>query len=1256
MLESIVSNPIVLGIIANALYDLTKGEGRLADVVKNLDEKLWPKLEALNEPAAKVFQDERHRQLIAKLEAHQTEKTKQSLIAVGEEFGRILSLKEDEVLQEGISVIWENFEQKDSMLIAEMLMSGFASLNMEISEMKALLEDIKAQRLAESKAQQLALNAPAIEVHLEKLFTEDGNTYRSRVSTANGQEIITNDFEYHPEHLVHLEMERYFEKEIRREKPDVLRNLKTDGVPVDREGSLISYGKRLYGYLFGDGKDFSSFLKFDKSYRNGACLNIQTTNEAAELLCVPWEYLHDGEQALALNGKFFVQRTPLGLEKVEIPRLPRPLKILVVVSSPTDAAELNTEKEIAVIQDALDDAVRLGTVKLDFLEEATLENLRLALRTEEYHVLHYTGHGGWDAEKEVGVLVLEKDDGTSDAATVADLQTAFSGASSLRLVVLSGCMTAKTSEQDAFSGVATGLLRNGLPAAVAMQFPILDESGIELARAFYTSLGKGKSVEETLFLARLAMKDRKDGPKTDWGVPALYLRTSGMRLIAPTAKPKEAEPEVLKNYGGLPLPKGFAGRVQERRQIRAALRDKDKTVVYVRGIGGIGKSSVAAKILERPGVELDGMSVISCDRENLTFGEVLQKLASFIQGRVGSAKNVEAAQILLDSGRDISERVFDMAELISNRRYLFVFDNFETLMESVDVAAGSVPPCCHGGATLRWRVKDEELREFFNALLRARWRSTCLFTCRYGWEELSKLPAGSFLEIELPALTRGQALMLMNNLPRLQNEKLPDKLAAYKKVGGHPKTIELLEGFLADHTLAEVLSNEEIGEQLTQEWEQYFLRTLLEQLSEDERKRLAGLCVFSAAFGLDAVKAFDGNLALMNRLRSLSLAQQEVPTPEGKSRYSIHPVVREGVFSKLSKEDKDWLHLQAAEYYEARIKRQDARNEVEGMQLALEWRSHLFAAGFYEKAVKIVGQVWEILDRWGHRDLAKDLLRQSIVTLKSANKAVAQGNLATLLADEGRLDEALQTYEVVYQIFEALNTKQQMAAVLNQQGNIYRLQENYEQAIAKYEASLKINRGIENEKGQAISLHQLSMIYHIQGGQAAGEATQQLYEKALQTSEEGIEIAQKLGNDQSTAAMLHQQGLTLIYLSRRDEAYQRFVESLQIKERINDQSGKADTLGEIGRLLRDIGQLGKAVDAFNRALEIRQRLGYPQKIGISLEHLGIVHELQEEYDAALEKYGQALTLYRQYYQLGVPNVERHITRVRSKMELMRVGR
>ena len=88
------------------------------------------------------------------------------------------------------------------------------------------------------------------------------------------------------------------------------------------------------------------------------------------------------------------------------------------------------------------------------------------------------------------------------------------------------------------------------------------------------------------------------------------------------------------------------------------------------------------------------------------------------------------------------------------------------------------------------------------------------------------------------------------------------------------------------------------------------------------------------------------------------------------------------------------------------------------MGRSLAWHEHLFAAGEYEAADDIVNAVWLVLARWGERDRAKALLRGSIETLEGGNKAVAQGNLATLLMDEGKLAEALATYEAVYRTFE----------------------------------------------------------------------------------------------------------------------------------------------------------------------------------------------------------------------------------------------
>ena len=84
----------------------------------------------------------------------------------------------------------------------------------------------------------------------------------------------------------------------------------------------------------------------------------------------------------------------------------------------------------------------------------------------------------------------------------------------------------------------------------------------------------------------------------------------------------------------------------------------------------------------------------------------------------------------------------------------------------------------------------------------------CIFTGRYRWAALDeRLGRGSAVEAHLPGLTLSQAVMLMDNLPRLRRQPLAIKAAVYRKVGGHPKSIELLEGWLAYGQVTDLLND-----------------------------------------------------------------------------------------------------------------------------------------------------------------------------------------------------------------------------------------------------------------------------------------------------------------------------------------------------------------------------------------------------------------------------------------------------------------
>jgi tetratricopeptide (TPR) repeat protein len=346
---------------------------------------------------------------------------------------------------------------------------------------------------------------------------------------------------------------------------------------------------------------------------------------------------------------------------------------------------------------------------------------------------------------------------------------------------------------------------------------------------------------------------------------------------------------------------------------------------------------------------------------------------------------------------------------------------------------------------------------------------------------------------------------------------------------------------------------------------------------------------------------------------------------QAQERYLVHPVVREYLLAQQSAADRRELHTWAAAYFgrpfvqaareyltqhaprtteadieslaryqvvEAYVSQTNDMNQARAaMDRALRWHAHLFAAEAYDPADDIVNAVWAVLARWGERDRAKALLRGSIATLEGFTKAVAQGNLATLLQQEGKLGEALAIHEELFTTFEALDAKQQMAAVLAQISIVFQMQGEIPPAIDRQKKALTIRREIDDEEGQAISLHQLSMLHRMQGD----------LETALARSREAETLDRKRGDQAGLAADLHEQGLIFTDLARaaeddaeaarhRETAAERFQEAYEVARRIGDEAGAAKSLGELGKLLRDAGECQLNV---RLNLDIKTKIWYP---------------------------------------------------------------
>ena len=262
--------------------------------------------------------------------------------------------------------------------------------------------------------------------------------------------------------------------------------------------------------------------------------------EVPELADLPWEFLLDTSL-----DRFFAQsnQTPIVRyiemsERIKPIIVNLPLQLLMMVSSPTDYPRLDVERERSRLEEALDSLIKSGKVRVKWLENPTLADLHHCLQEGDYHVFHFIGHGGFDKGREEGVLVLEDEQGRGWLADPHRIGTILHDHPSLRLAVLNSCEGARNSLNDPFAGVAAGLIRQGVPAVVAMQFEITDEAAITFADEFYAAIAQGFPVDAAVAEARKAIYIHND---IEWGAPVLYMRSPDGVLFDLTQKPAAEE-------------------------------------------------------------------------------------------------------------------------------------------------------------------------------------------------------------------------------------------------------------------------------------------------------------------------------------------------------------------------------------------------------------------------------------------------------------------------------------------------------------------------------------------------------------------------------------------------------------------------------------------------------------------------------------------------------------------------------------------
>lgn len=260
--------------------------------------------------------------------------------------------------------------------------------------------------------------------------------------------------------------------------------------PGDGHGELLTAaGAGLFHWLIGR-LETHLRVAWDRAEHHGRGLRLRLSIDPPEINAWPWELLHDPQRdrtfatSIATPLVRYLDRSDQfgGLTDL---KADLPLKMLLILPK---SADLNLVKERSVIEQAiipLDDVLKLKVIE----GAVTRARFADALITDDYEIVHGSGHGSF--ADGVGYIGLNNADGSPDWVDGQVMGRFVVNCKSLKLGVLNVCSSAKVDEGRAFQGLAPQLVRAGVPAVVAMQYPLSDDAAMTFAEEFYRRLCTG---------------------------------------------------------------------------------------------------------------------------------------------------------------------------------------------------------------------------------------------------------------------------------------------------------------------------------------------------------------------------------------------------------------------------------------------------------------------------------------------------------------------------------------------------------------------------------------------------------------------------------------------------------------------------------------------------------------------------------------------------------------------------------------------
>ncbi len=264
-------------------------------------------------------------------------------------------------------------------------------------------------------------------------------------------------------------------------------------------------------------------------------VRLQVLCDHPALSALPWEYLQEPGQLPGPSRERSVVRIvpTIGREAPAPRKLGDTVRVLFASADPFDQEPVSWPEVKASIERTF--ALRMpGRFSIEAIDGASAADLLEAVRTREFDVFHFSGHG--EVVDGVGHLLLrDRKSHRSVRLKATDLATLLAHRN-LRLAILSACETAFGDFRTEFSVTAATLVKAGIPAVVANQLPVPDATVALFAGALYDHLLQTGDIDRAVNEGRIALAVHLAGARDavlEWGIPALYRHLHAAQVFKP---------------------------------------------------------------------------------------------------------------------------------------------------------------------------------------------------------------------------------------------------------------------------------------------------------------------------------------------------------------------------------------------------------------------------------------------------------------------------------------------------------------------------------------------------------------------------------------------------------------------------------------------------------------------------------------------------------------------------------------------------